>query len=149
MTFVVSGAAGACGILAGQIARLEGATRIIGICGSDKKCNILRLVQFGSFNEKKHQYWIAITLGKIMIFTNYDYVLKFSFRKEFGYDVAINYKTENVYEKLKNENIQCYFDNVGGEISDAVVKNMVSNGNIILCGQISQYNKVKLNIKKE
>ena len=70
---------------------------------------------------------------------------KSSFRKEFGYDVAIDYKTENVYEKLKNENIQCYFDNVGGEISDAVVKNMVSNGNIILCGQISQYNKVKLN----
>ena len=41
---VISGAAGACGILAGQIARLEGAQRIIGICGSDEKCDILRSV---------------------------------------------------------------------------------------------------------
>ena len=72
-------------------------------------------------------------------------IRNFPLRKEFGYDVAINYKTENVYEILKNENIHSYFDNVGGEISDAVVKNMVSNGNIILCGQISQYNKVKFN----
>ena len=41
ITMVVSGAAGACGLLAGQIGRLEGAERIIGICGSDEKCNVI------------------------------------------------------------------------------------------------------------
>ena len=87
-----------------------------------------------------------IDMGGAVIKNNdLNMIRNFSFRKEFGYDVAINYKTEDVYEALKNENIHSYFDNVGGEISDAVVKNMVPNGNIILCGQISQYNKVKFN----
>ena len=65
----------------------------------------------------------------------------FNLREEFGYDQAINYKTQNVADLLPKNEIHVYFDNVGGVISDAVVENMVENGNIILCGQISQYNK--------
>ncbi|PYH78931.1 NADP-dependent leukotriene B4 12-hydroxydehydrogenase [Aspergillus uvarum CBS 121591] len=41
-TVVVSGAAGATGMVAGQIARIQGAKRVIGIAGSADKCRFLR-----------------------------------------------------------------------------------------------------------
>jgi NADPH:quinone reductase len=107
-TAVVSGAAGAVGIAAGQIAKIQGA-RVIGIAGTDDKCRLLK--------------------------------------EKFGFDEAINYKTSNSMRKelaiLCPEGVDVYFDNVGGEITEAVAANLDFHARIALCGQISQYNNTK------
>nr|XP_009686372.1 PREDICTED: prostaglandin reductase 2 [Struthio camelus australis] len=87
---VVSGAAGACGSLAGQIGRLEGCARVVGIAGTDEKCSILV--------------------------------------SEMGFDAAINYKKGNVAEELRElcpDGVDVYFDNVGGDISNAVISQVI------------------------
>ena len=38
----------------------------------------------------------------------------------YGYDMAIDYKSDDVREALRNERVDVYFDNVGGGISHAV-----------------------------
>ena len=63
---------------------------------------------------------------------------------ELGFDAAFNYKTETDYfRKLKElcpKGIDVYFDNVGGEITDAVFRLINTRARISICGQISQYN---------
>jgi NADPH-dependent curcumin reductase len=63
--------------------------------------------------------------------------------KELGFDACINYKKENVAQALKREcpkGIDVDFENVGGEILDAVLANVNLKARIALCGLISQYN---------
>ncbi|XP_059209470.1 prostaglandin reductase 2 [Centropristis striata] len=105
-TMVVSGAAGACGSIAGQIGKVDGCVKVVGICGSDEKCKALV--------------------------------------DDLGFSAAINYRQEDVSAKLKEhcpKGIDVYFDNVGGAISDTVIQQMNNDSHVVLCGQISQYNK--------
>jgi NADPH-dependent curcumin reductase CurA len=63
--------------------------------------------------------------------------------EELGFDAAINYKKENVFEALKREcpnGIDVDFENAGGEILDSVLALMNIGARISLCGMISQYN---------
>ena len=65
--------------------------------------------------------------------------------KSIGFDFAFNYKTCKVEETLKTaapEGVDCYFDNVGGEMSAAVMAAMNTRGRVSVCGAISHYNDV-------
>ena len=63
---------------------------------------------------------------------------------ELGFDACIDYKAEkNLDAALQaacHHGIDVYFDNVGGAISDAVLRNLNFFARIALCGSISQYN---------
>ena len=62
---------------------------------------------------------------------------------ELGFDVGINYKNENVVNSLDSacpNGIDIYFDNVGGFVTDEVIKRINTGARIAICGQISQYN---------
>ncbi|MCY1291055.1 putative NADP-dependent oxidoreductase YfmJ [compost metagenome] len=103
-TVVISGAAGAVGSVAGQIARIKGC-RVVGIAGGADKCRYLV--------------------------------------EELGFDGAIDYKAENLHAALKREcpkGVDVYFDNVGGDILDAVLTRINRKARIVICGAISQYN---------
>ena len=66
---------------------------------------------------------------------------------ELGFDAAFNYKTtENYVAKLKElcpKGVDCYFDNVGGPVTDAMLRVLNNRSRISICGQISQYNLAK------
>ncbi len=59
----------------------------------------------------------------------------------YRYDVAIDYKNGDVGEALRDEHVDVYFDNVGGEISQAVHRRLNVGARIVICGQVSQYNE--------
>ncbi len=62
---------------------------------------------------------------------------------ELGFDACIDYKNENVQERLKEEcpkGLDVYFDNVGGEILDIALSRLRMHARIVICGAISQYN---------
>lgn len=61
----------------------------------------------------------------------------------FGFDKAINYKSESFirdFKKALPNGIDVFFDNVGGEILDLALTKIRRNARIVICGAISQYN---------
>ncbi|KAI8140402.1 hypothetical protein BJV82DRAFT_581365 [Fennellomyces sp. T-0311] len=71
---------------------------------------------------------------------------KVAYLKEIGFDGAFNYKTSDTNEKLSElcpNGIDIYFENVGGEMLEAVIDHANQFGRIIACGMISQYNREK------
>jgi NADPH-dependent curcumin reductase CurA len=103
-TVVVSGAAGATGMVVGQIAKIKGC-RVVGIAGGPEKCKYIT--------------------------------------KELNFDAAIDYKSEDVKKALEThcpKGVDVYFDNVGGDILDAVLTQLARGARIVLSGAISQYN---------
>ena len=107
-TVVVSGAAGAVGSLAGQIAKIQGAN-VIGLAGSDEKCA-----------------WVT---------------------DELGFDQCLNYRDGHIARQLHQacpKGIDVYFDNVGGEILNAVLGQIRDHARIVMCGAISNYDGKEL-----
>ncbi|MEW5890305.1 MAG: NADP-dependent oxidoreductase [Pseudomonadota bacterium] len=63
--------------------------------------------------------------------------------EELGFDACLDYKAGDLYENLKNatpQGIDVYFENVGGEIFDTVLRRVNPFARVPLCGLISQYN---------
>lgn len=69
---------------------------------------------------------------------------------ELGADAAVNYKTSiDLRRDLKDacpRGVDVYFDNVGGEISDAVTLLINKGARSVICGQISLYNLERLDV---
>ncbi|MGH8461031.1 MAG: NADP-dependent oxidoreductase [Stenotrophobium sp.] len=63
--------------------------------------------------------------------------------REFGFDSCIDYKSGDLKKELRQhcpQGVDVYFDNVGGEILDAVLTQIRMKARIVICGAISQYN---------
>ena len=104
---VVSGAAGAVGMIVGQIAKLKG-SQVVGIAGGPEKCRYVT--------------------------------------EELGFDACIDYKAEDVAQRLGvlcPKGVDLYFDNVGGDILEAVLSRIALHARVVICGAISQYNATK------
>ncbi len=108
-TVVISAASGAVGSVAGQLAKSAGC-RVVGIAGGKVKC---------------------------------DYVMSL------GFDACIDYKTHTgpnaehtlvaALEEACPKGIDGYFENVGGMISDAVMRVMNAHARVAYCGSVSGY----------
>lgn len=66
--------------------------------------------------------------------------------EELGFDHVFNYKTvKDVKAAIfsVSNGIDCFFDNVGGDLSRAILECMKPNGRVAVCGSISSYGNPK------
>lgn len=69
---------------------------------------------------------------------------KCKFILEHGCSAAIDYKSEDIAERLdalRPDGIDLYFDNVGGETLEACLERLRMHARIVLCGSISEYTR--------
>ncbi len=62
--------------------------------------------------------------------------------RDYGFDHAIDYKNETLKERLREtcpQGVDVFFDNVGGETLNSVLRQMNLFGRIVQCGMISVY----------
>jgi NADPH-dependent curcumin reductase CurA len=62
---------------------------------------------------------------------------------ELGFDAAIDYKAGELSGQLREhapDRVDVFFDNVGGDILDAVLLRLARGARVVICGAISQYN---------
>jgi len=62
--------------------------------------------------------------------------------EDFGFDACIDYRNEDLPAALKKhcpKGVNVYFDNVGGEILNAVLGRLAPGARVALCGVISSY----------
>ncbi len=67
-----------------------------------------------------------------------DYVVR-----ELGFDACIDYKAEGLFEALRAAcpaGVDVYFENVGGEMLDTLLRVMNQFSRIVVCGLIAEYN---------
>jgi NADPH:quinone reductase len=64
--------------------------------------------------------------------------------RELGFDGGFNYRESSNYaaaiKSLCPNGIDIYFDNVGGSLTDEVIRQINTKARVAVCGQISQYN---------
>lgn len=66
---------------------------------------------------------------------------------ELGFDKVINYKNGDMDKALREaapEGVDCFFENVGGELGSIILHQMNLYGRISVCGGISGYNDQKV-----
>lgn len=66
--------------------------------------------------------------------------------RELGFDACIDYRSGDLHGQLAvacPHGVDVYFDNVGGEILDTILRLLNPFARIALCGLISQYNEVE------
>ncbi|KAK5580321.1 hypothetical protein RB653_000337 [Dictyostelium firmibasis] len=69
--------------------------------------------------------------------------------KELGFDISVNYKSPTYKDDIAKavpNGVDIYWENVGGDISDAIWPHLNKYARIPLCGIISAYNKTEMDV---
>jgi NADPH-dependent curcumin reductase CurA len=112
---VVSGAAGATGSMAVQIAKhIIGAKKVVGIAGGEAKCRFVEGLGADACVDYKKEGW----------------------KRELK-------EATKTGEEGNKGYVDVFFDNVGGEMLDFMLSRMALHGRVVACGSISQYNSTE------